>query len=218
MVKRNELYSWCRIPVEESLGHSNKRLPLRICANSAQMGELMARELVVEIKHRNSQGVSTRAIIPCGPSCWYKPFTDVVNREQISLGHLMVFHMDECLDWQGGLPHRRQLNIAGDQSGGADLINQALTDRITAYSSDQDNFKTWLGKRLHIMADDVTFPIIAVVKKTHSPTLFAPQGVASFKSGKDTRADPAGRDQAEKLGGGGVRWFEGICMEAKPWM
>ena len=43
----------------------------------------------------------TPAIIPCGPSCWYPPFTDLVNRERVSLHGLTVFHMDECLDWQG---------------------------------------------------------------------------------------------------------------------
>jgi glucosamine-6-phosphate deaminase len=61
----------------------------------------MARELVDEIKAHNERGEVTRAIIPCGPSCWYGPFTDLVNEERVSLRDLVVFHMDECLDWQG---------------------------------------------------------------------------------------------------------------------
>ncbi len=61
----------------------------------------MARELAAEIEANNRQGKVTRAIIPCGPSCWYRPFTDLVNRERVSLKNLVVFHMDECLDWQG---------------------------------------------------------------------------------------------------------------------
>ncbi len=67
------------------------------------MGQIMARELVDIIQANNNQGRQTRAIIPCGPTCWYKPFTDLVNKEHVSLGKFVVFHMDECLDWQGRL-------------------------------------------------------------------------------------------------------------------
>jgi glucosamine-6-phosphate deaminase len=65
------------------------------------MGQLMAEELGQEIERNNCRGLPTRAIIPCGPSCWYRPFTDFVNSRNISLRNLFVFHMDECLDWQG---------------------------------------------------------------------------------------------------------------------
>jgi glucosamine-6-phosphate deaminase len=61
----------------------------------------MARELVDEIAAHNARGEQTRAIIPCGPACWYQPFTDLVNAERVSLRNLVAFHMDECLDWQG---------------------------------------------------------------------------------------------------------------------
>jgi glucosamine-6-phosphate deaminase len=75
---------------------------------------LMARELADEIKANNAKGEKTRAIIPCGPVCWYKPFTDLVNREQISLKELVVFHMDECLDWQGReLPKKHPYSFRG---------------------------------------------------------------------------------------------------------
>jgi glucosamine-6-phosphate deaminase len=76
------------------------------------MGRIMARELVDEIEAHNARGEVTRAIIPCGPSCWYKPFTELVNRERVSLRHLVVFHMDECLDWQGReLPRQHPYNF-----------------------------------------------------------------------------------------------------------
>ena len=67
------------------------------------MGAIMARELVDEIKRHTAPGRPFRVIIPCGPSVWYKPFTDMVNAERVSLVHVEVFHMDECLDWQGRL-------------------------------------------------------------------------------------------------------------------
>jgi glucosamine-6-phosphate deaminase len=97
-IDRRLLYEWCRIPVEELASHPGLRVPLRLVSDSAEMGELMARELVAAIRAAGSRGL--RAIIPCGPSCWYRPFTDLVNAEAVSLRDLEVFHMDECLDWQ----------------------------------------------------------------------------------------------------------------------
>jgi glucosamine-6-phosphate deaminase len=98
---KSELYRWCRIPASELPGHPQLRAKFRIVHDSAGMGQLMAEELGQEIESNNRRGLPTRAIIPCGPSCWYRPFTNFVNSRNISLRNLFVFHMDECLDWQG---------------------------------------------------------------------------------------------------------------------
>lgn len=95
-----ELYTWCKVPYEQLENHPELRIPFRLCRDSSQMGILMGRELIDEIQEHNRRGETTRAIIPCGPACWYKPFTDLVHREKVSLQNLVVFHMDECLDWQ----------------------------------------------------------------------------------------------------------------------
>jgi glucosamine-6-phosphate deaminase len=95
-----ELYNWCRVPFNELESHPDRKILFRLCRDSAEMGLLMARELVDEIQEHNQSGEPTRAIIPCGPSCWYEPFAELVNRERVSLQRLEVFHMDECLDWQ----------------------------------------------------------------------------------------------------------------------
>lgn len=108
------LYAWCKIPYQELPNHPRLKVPFRLCKDSAEMGQIMARELVDEIRAHNDQGEKTRAIIPCGPSCWYKPFTGLVNRERVSLKNLVVFHMDECLDWQGReLPRRHPYSFRG---------------------------------------------------------------------------------------------------------
>jgi glucosamine-6-phosphate deaminase len=65
------------------------------------MGALMARELVEEVEAANRRDGELRAVIPCGPSSWYRPFTEMVNERAVSLRRLTVYHMDECLDWQG---------------------------------------------------------------------------------------------------------------------
>jgi glucosamine-6-phosphate deaminase len=67
------------------------------------MGEVMARELVDAIRDASAAGRRLRVIIPCGPSSWYAPFSSLINRERVSMAHVDVFHMDECLDWEGRL-------------------------------------------------------------------------------------------------------------------
>jgi len=96
-----QLRDWCRVPCDELETHPARKVRFRLCADPATMGALMARELADEIAANNRAGRPTRAIVPCGPACWYGPFTALVNRERVSLRRLEVFHMDECLDWQG---------------------------------------------------------------------------------------------------------------------
>lgn len=99
-VDPRDLERWCRIPVDE-LDRHGPRVPFRIVADGAEMGRLMARELADLIEANNADGRPTRAIVPCGPSGWYAQWTHEVNRRRISLRDVTVFHMDECLDWQG---------------------------------------------------------------------------------------------------------------------
>ena len=100
-ILKQNLYEWCKIPAKDLPNHPKLRARFRVIKDSAQMGQLMAQELVEVIQGNNRQHLSTRAIIPCGPKCWYAPFTEMVNSGNVSLRNLHVFHMDECLDWQG---------------------------------------------------------------------------------------------------------------------
>ncbi len=105
-----KLHQWCSVKAEDLATHPDRRVAFRMVEDSTQMGELIARELVDEIKAAGSNGF--RAIIPCGPSCWYTPFTRIVNQERVSLRHMTVFHMDECLDWEGNLlPYNNPYNF-----------------------------------------------------------------------------------------------------------
>jgi glucosamine-6-phosphate deaminase len=109
-----QLYEWCRIPHDKLESHPARKVPFRLVKDSAAMGELMARELVQDIRAVSARGEEFRAIIPCGPSCWYKPFTSLVNKERVSLKRFVVFHMDECLDWQGReLPRAHPYSFRG---------------------------------------------------------------------------------------------------------
>jgi len=114
-ISAKQLYQWCRVPCQELEGHPDLKVPFRLVKDSESMGQLMARELVDEIQAAAFRGEGFRGIIPCGPSCWYQPFTGLVNRERVSLRRFEVFHMDECLDWQGReLPRGHPYSFRGD--------------------------------------------------------------------------------------------------------
>jgi glucosamine-6-phosphate deaminase len=90
-----DLEAWCRIPVEDLPNHPTK-IPFEIVEDPAAMGRKMALELVETIE----ANPSARVIVPCGPSSWYAPWREEVNARELSLAHVTVFHMDECLDAQ----------------------------------------------------------------------------------------------------------------------
>jgi glucosamine-6-phosphate deaminase len=100
-VDPRRLYEWCRIPAERLVGHPDLRIRFRMVEDASEMGRLMAQELVDLVAANNAADRPTRAIVPCGPSGWYAPWTELVNQRSVSLRRLTVFHMDECLDWQG---------------------------------------------------------------------------------------------------------------------
>jgi glucosamine-6-phosphate deaminase len=111
-IRKCDLYEWCKIPADELVNHPKRKVPFRVVRDSAAMGKLMAEELIQVIEENNRQTRPTRAIIPCGPKCWYEPFTELVNQRSVSLRRLSVFHMDECLDWQARpLPNNHPYNF-----------------------------------------------------------------------------------------------------------
>lgn len=113
-VSPEDLLRWCAVPVDELVDHRDRRVPVRLCSDPLEMGRVMAQELVTEIERARVDGRTLRAIIPCGPSGWYAPFTELVNARRVSLTHVEVFHMDECLDWQGrDLPRSHPYSFRG---------------------------------------------------------------------------------------------------------
>lgn len=96
-----KLYEWCSIPEKELAGRKDLKVPLRIVADADELGKVMARDLVEEIKKANEEERTFRLIVPCGPKEWYGPFTEMVNEENVSLRNVICFHMDENLDWEG---------------------------------------------------------------------------------------------------------------------
>ena len=103
MIDKKKLYDWCSIPAGRLEKHPKLVAPFRLVRDSKEMGELMAVEFAEEIAKANREGRDFRAIVPCGPKCWYRPFAKYINEKEISLRNVTIFHMDECLDWEGNL-------------------------------------------------------------------------------------------------------------------
>lgn len=103
MLTRKQIYQWCSIPADRLLSHPDRKIPLRIVADAQAIGEVMARDFIDDIRLANAAGRRYHAIVPCGPKEWYGPFTRIVNSERVSLRNVVVFHMDENLDWEGKL-------------------------------------------------------------------------------------------------------------------
>ena len=138
-ISSQELYEWCRVPCEELENHPDLKIPFRLCKDSEEMGRIMASELAGEIEGNNRRNQKTRAIIPCGPSCWYQPFTELVNREELSLERFVVFHMDECLDWQGReLPRRHPYSFRG-------FMEEHFYEPVAPQFSVPEDNRIWLG-------------------------------------------------------------------------
>jgi glucosamine-6-phosphate deaminase len=101
MIDLKKLYEWCSIPSSQLIGNPEIKVPLRIVPDAQAVGEAMARDFVDDIKLANKEGRIYRAIVPCGPKDWYAPFKRMINTERVSLKNVVVFHMDENLDWEG---------------------------------------------------------------------------------------------------------------------
>ena len=101
MIDARDLYKWCSVPSDALVNHPDLRVPFTVAEDSAEMGQLMAREFADGIALANAEGRMYRAIVPCGPKSWYAPFAQMVNERRISLRNVEIFHMDECLDWEG---------------------------------------------------------------------------------------------------------------------
>lgn len=101
MIPATNIYEYCSVPYDALESHPDRKIPFKLVRDSEEMGEYMAKCLVDEIIAANRDEREIRAIVPCGPKSWYPPFARMINQQKVSLKRLTVFHMDECLDWNG---------------------------------------------------------------------------------------------------------------------
>jgi glucosamine-6-phosphate deaminase len=99
-INPNELFEWCRIPVEQLESHPKARFTIKILPTPDEVYRWTAREMLEEVRSNNQEGKPTRWILPCGPKGQYPYFIQAVNEQRISLKNVHIFHMDDSLDWQ----------------------------------------------------------------------------------------------------------------------
>lgn len=101
MIDPRQLFAWCRIPVEALENHPEARVKIKVLDAPDDVHRWVARDMADEVKANNAAGRPTQWILPCGPTRQYPYFAEYVNSERISLRNVHVFHMDDCLDWEG---------------------------------------------------------------------------------------------------------------------
>lgn len=99
-ITRKELFDWCSIPYKELQHRNDLKMKLDIRKTRADtmisIGNMMADEII----SNNAKNLPTKWVLPAGPTDEYDTFIDRINKENISLKNLWVFHMDEFLDWE----------------------------------------------------------------------------------------------------------------------
>ena len=100
-INTEELFKWCRIPVNELEGHPESKVPIQILESPDDVHRWAAMDMLDEVKINTKANKPTRWILPCGPTKQYAYFTKMANSERVSLRDVHVFHMDDNLDWQG---------------------------------------------------------------------------------------------------------------------
>ena len=101
IICNDELFSWCQVPASELEGHPQAKVPIQVLPTPDDVHRAAARMMADEVIANNSKEMPTRWILPCGPTKQYPYFSKIVNEECISLRNVHVFHMDDCLDWEG---------------------------------------------------------------------------------------------------------------------
>ena len=55
MIDKKKLYQWCSVPAAELMDHPERKVPLKIVKDAGELGEVMAREFVDDIKLANAE-------------------------------------------------------------------------------------------------------------------------------------------------------------------
>ncbi|MFR4350389.1 MAG: glucosamine-6-phosphate isomerase [Roseburia sp.] len=90
------------------------KIPLIVMEDNKAVFQVMAQEMVEEIKRKNALGENTVFICPVGPVGQYPYFVDAVNTQNISLKNVWFINMDEYLtDDKKWIPKEHRLSFRG---------------------------------------------------------------------------------------------------------
>lgn len=98
-INRDNLFEFCRIPVDELYNHPSSRIKASIFETPKEVYLSAAQIMIDELISNIQKNKLTRWVLPAGPNEQYSIFIDYVNENKISLESLHIFLMDDYLDW-----------------------------------------------------------------------------------------------------------------------
>ena len=111
-----------------------RRIPLRVVDTPADVHRAFARWLADFIAERNAAGLSTRLILPVGPTLGYPLLREITSRERISWSQVQIVTMDEYLDdWGRPLAPEHALSFTGFMLGFLASLDADLRPRNDAF-------------------------------------------------------------------------------------
>ena len=129
VIDRQQLLSWCTIPMEELAEHPQRKCEIMIEQDKQKLFDYIGNTMADELLAHNREGKLTKWILPSGHLDQYHVFAKRVNTERIDCSGLHIFHMDDWLDWQfRPMPAEKSFVSARSimKHGFYDLIDPAL--------------------------------------------------------------------------------------------
>ncbi len=108
--RKEEVLSLIRLTSEEVIEKAGDKLI--VCNNLNELHRRFANDIVTEIIINNTENLSTRLILPIGPTGQYPILVKIIKEKNVSLEHCWFFFMDEFCDDEGNvLPENHPLSF-----------------------------------------------------------------------------------------------------------
>ena len=108
--RKEEVRSLIRLTPEEVIEKAGNKLI--VCNNLNDLHQRFAEDIVTEIIVKNTKNLSTRLILPIGPTWQYPILVKIIKEKNISLENCWIFFMDEYCDEEGKvLPETHPLSF-----------------------------------------------------------------------------------------------------------
>ena len=78
-ISREEMETWCHVPVSELVDHPDSRVELVMRDTRAEIAEYVGNFMADEMIRNNAAGKITRWVLPSGPEDQYRTFIQRVN-------------------------------------------------------------------------------------------------------------------------------------------
>ena len=99
-ISKDQLVKWCSYTPKEILAMDGLLADIRVHKTVDEIMRTAGNMMADEVAANNELGKATKWICPAGPREQYAYFLEKVIQNNISLKNLLIFMMDEFLDWE----------------------------------------------------------------------------------------------------------------------